>query len=57
MAQIGTNLANSASPDAEKLTAIQGAIWEVEYNFTPSQVVGTPDENSDIASYLALLHT
>ncbi len=57
LAQIGTNLANSASPDAEKLTAIQGAIWEVEYNFTPSQVVGTPDENSDIASYLAYART
>jgi hypothetical protein len=53
LADIGTGLANSASPDAEKLTAIQGAIWEVEYNFTPSQVVGTPQENNDIASYLA----
>jgi len=53
LADIGTGIANSASPDAEKLTAIQGAIWEAEYNFTPSQVVGTPQENSDIASYLA----
>ncbi|HLZ84084.1 MAG TPA: PEPxxWA-CTERM sorting domain-containing protein [Caulobacteraceae bacterium] len=53
LAEIGTGIANSASPDAVKLTAIQGAIWEVEYGFTPSQVVGTPQENSDIAGYVA----
>ena len=53
LAEIGTGIANSASPDAVKLTAIQGAIWEVEYGFSPSQVVGTPQENGDIASYIA----
>lgn len=53
LASIGTGIANSASPDAAKLTAIQGAIWEIEYGFTPSQVVGTPQENGDIASYIA----
>ena len=57
LADIGTGIANSGSPDAEKLTAIQGAIWEAEYNFTPSQVVGTPEENNDIASYLAYAQT
>lgn len=53
LAEIGTGLANSGSPDAVKLTAIQGAIWEIEYGYTPSQVVGTPQENSDIAGYIA----
>jgi hypothetical protein len=57
LAEIGTSLANSASPDAEKLTAIQGAIWEIEYNFTPAQVTGTADENNDIASYIAYAQT
>jgi hypothetical protein len=53
LASIGTGIANGASPNAEKLTAIQGAIWEIEYGFTPSQVTGTPQENGDIASYVA----
>ncbi|MDB5478991.1 MAG: hypothetical protein JWO83_44 [Caulobacteraceae bacterium] len=53
LAEIGTGLANSANPSAEKLTAIQGAIWEVEYGFAPSQVIGTPQENNDIASFIA----
>lgn len=57
LAAIGTGIANSASPDALKLTAIQGAIWEIEYGFTPSQVVGTPQENSDIADYIAYAQT
>ena len=52
LASIGTALANSATPDAEKLTAIQGAIWEIEYGFAPSQVTGTDQENDDIASYV-----
>jgi hypothetical protein len=52
LAEIGTGIANSSSPDAEKLTAIQGAIWEIEYGFTPSQVVGTDQENTDIANYI-----
>ena len=53
LASIGAGIANSASPDAEKLTAIQGAIWEIEYGFTSSQVTGTPQENSDIAGDVA----
>jgi hypothetical protein len=53
LASIGSGLANSATPDAEKLTAIQGAIWEIEYGFTPSEVTGTAQENDDIASYIA----
>ena len=36
----------------EKLTAIQGAIWEVEYGFLPSQVTGTSAENALIAQYV-----
>ena len=53
LADLGSALANAASPDAEKLTAVAGAIWEVEYGFTPSQVVGTPSENALIADYIA----
>lgn len=53
LASIGTGIANSGSPDADKLTAIQGAIWEIEYGFTPSQVTITPGENTDITSYIA----
>lgn len=53
LASIGSGIANSASPAAIKLTAVQGAIWEIEYGFTPAQVIGTAIENSDIASYIA----
>ena len=53
LADLGSGLANSASPNAEKLTAIAGAIWEVEYGYSPSQVVGTPSENALIAGYVA----
>jgi hypothetical protein len=53
LANIGSGIANSASPNAEKLTAIAGAIWEVEYGYSPSQVVGTPTENALIAGYVS----
>jgi hypothetical protein len=53
LAEIGTTLANSATPDPVALTAIQGAIWEIEYNYSPAQVTGTPQENTDIANDIA----
>lgn len=52
LAQIGTEDASSAHPDAETLTAVQGAIWELEYNFTPAEVTGTAQENTDIANFV-----
>jgi hypothetical protein len=39
----------SANTQAE-LTGVQGAIWEVEYGFSPSQVTGTALENTLIAN-------
>jgi len=53
LANEGSWIANKASPDFDRLTAIQGAIWEVEYGLTPSQVTGTPSQNTLIASYVA----
>ena len=53
LVNIGSGLANAAAPDAEKLTAIAGAIWEVEYGYSASQVVGTPTENALIAQDIA----
>ena len=50
LASIGAAIANSSNPDPVKLTAIAGAIWQLEYN-TP--VTGTPAENALIASYAA----
>jgi len=37
----------------EELTAIQGAIWEVEYGFSATQVIGTSAENALIAQYVS----
>ena len=53
LVNIGSGLANAPSPDAEKLTAIAGAIWEIEYGYSPNQVVGTASENALIAADIA----
>jgi hypothetical protein len=50
LASIGSGIANSPSPDAVKLTAIAGAIWQLEYGAT---VTGTSAENALISSYAA----
>jgi MYXO-CTERM domain-containing protein len=50
LASIGSAMADSPSPDAVKLTAIAGAIWQLEYGAT---VTGTAAENSLISSYAA----
>ncbi|HLZ83467.1 MAG TPA: PEPxxWA-CTERM sorting domain-containing protein [Caulobacteraceae bacterium] len=51
LATIGTNNADSATPNALDLTAIQGAIWQIEY--PGDTVTGTPAENALIATYIA----
>jgi hypothetical protein len=60
LANIGVGIAKSAGlptswnfTTQEQLTAIQGAIWEIEYGFSPSQVTGTADENTLIAQDVA----
>jgi PEP-CTERM motif len=59
LANIGVGIAQKAgSPNSwdfttqQKLTAIQGAIWETEYGFSPAQVTGTTDENKLITQYV-----
>jgi hypothetical protein len=60
LANLGVGIAkNGGAPTSwsantqNELTAVQGAIWETEYGFTPSQVIGTPDQNALIAAYVA----
>jgi hypothetical protein len=50
LADIGNGLLRAATPDSEKITAIQGAIWTIEY--PTDSVVGTTLENTDIAKYI-----
>ena len=51
LATLGSNIANSASPNALDLTAIQGAIWQIEY--PADTIVGSSAENTLIAQYIA----
>jgi hypothetical protein len=60
LADIGVGIAkNGGLPTSwsaktqNELTAVQGAIWEIEYGFAPSQVSGTPGQNTLIADYVA----
>ena len=53
LANLGSGLANASTRNSDKLTAIAGAIWEVEYNLKPSQVVGTDAQNALIAYDIA----
>ena len=60
LANIGIGIADkagisgikSSSTTQAELTAIQGAIWEVEYSLKPSQVKGTSTENMLIKNYI-----
>jgi hypothetical protein len=61
LAEIGVGIAKGAGAPTswsaatnDSLTAIQGAIWEVEYGFTPSQVTGTSAQNTLIADDVSL---
>jgi hypothetical protein len=54
LADIGDGLANAATPNTDEITAIQGAIWQIEYG---GSVTATPGEdpiiNTEIAQYVA----
>jgi hypothetical protein len=53
LANIGVGLAKGSDPNKwDKLTGIQGAIWEIEYGFSPAQVTGTAAQNALISNYV-----